>query len=66
MFQALAFVALCASAVSAGKRGLAWPWCMWTFLFYAHIRADATLFHIDNGQLDPGVLNNGQGQVVAM
>ncbi|KAI5889725.1 uncharacterized protein SCHCODRAFT_01158444 [Schizophyllum commune H4-8] len=46
MFQALAFVALCASAVSAGKRGLAWPWY--------------------NGQLDPGVLNNGQGQVVAI
>ncbi|KAH8928660.1 glycoside hydrolase family 128 protein [Atractiella rhizophila] len=37
---------LAASAVQAGKRGVAWPWY--------------------NQPLDPGVLNNGQGQVVAI
>lgn len=42
----LAVVSLSVSAVSAGKRGLAWPWY--------------------NSPLDPGVFNNGDGEVVAI
>ncbi|KAJ3866142.1 endo-beta-1,3-glucanase [Lentinula novae-zelandiae] len=45
--SALLLFALClTSSVHAGKRGLAWPWC----LYFS----------------DPGVLNNGDGEVVAI
>lgn len=73
-------LALFVTAASAGKRGLAWPWCMspsqsltLTYAnFHSQTMVDCKLescthsTRSHNCFRDPGVLNNGQGQVVAM
>ncbi|KAJ3712477.1 endo-beta-1,3-glucanase [Lentinula raphanica] len=52
MYSRSVFVlfALLSRSVYAGKRGLAWPWCLYQSC----------------SRFDPGVLNNGDGEVVAI
>ncbi|THU85829.1 hypothetical protein K435DRAFT_868898 [Dendrothele bispora CBS 962.96] len=62
-------LALFTTAASAGKRGLAWPFCTLSSspssVSTPH-EPDFSSTSTDNAPLDPGVLNNGQGQVVAI
>ena len=64
-FTSLVALAMSVSLAQAGKRGLAWPWCAHSFVQLAWSFSMLTL-SLDNSPLDPGVLNNGDGQVVAM
>lgn len=64
MLKLASFVALAMSIslAQAGKRGLAWPWCTSCSTLIQQVADQRTV----NGSLDPGVLNNGDGEVVAM